>query len=62
MAPDDDPPPIAGPPCAPCRGSGSVRSNLGGQLAEVACPWCEGGGVALPAHDAQARRRDAAQG
>ena len=45
--------------CAPCRGTGNVISNLGGEPAEVTCPWCEGGGVQLPGHDAQAARRAA---
>jgi len=43
--------------CAPCRGTGQVISNLGGTLRQVTCPWCEGGGVQLPGHDAQAARR-----
>ena len=43
-------------PCAPCRGTGSVISNLGGTPQQVTCPWCEGGGVQLPEHDAQAAR------
>jgi hypothetical protein len=32
-----------------------VVSNLGGTPHQVTCPWCEGGGVRLPAHNAQAR-------
>ncbi len=48
---------VAGPlPCAPCRGTGQVISNLGGSPSQVTCPWCEGGGVQLPEHDAQAAR------
>ena len=43
-------------PCAPCRGTGKVISNLGGTAQQVTCPWCEGGGVQLPGHDAQAAR------
>lgn len=43
-------------PCAPCRGTGNVISNLGGTPQQVMCPWCEGGGVQLPEHDAQAAR------
>jgi len=40
-------------PCAPCRGTGTVISNLGGTAQPVTCPWCEGGGVQLPGNDAQ---------
>jgi DnaJ-class molecular chaperone len=43
-------------PCAPCRGTGTVISNLGGTAQQVTCPWCDGGGVQLPGHDAQAAR------
>jgi DnaJ-class molecular chaperone len=52
-----DPPDDAGapPPCSACRGTGRVVSNLGGNPHEVTCPWCEGGGRRLPAHNAQAR-------
>jgi hypothetical protein len=39
----------------PCRGTGKVISNLGGAPSTVTCPWCEGGGVRLPAVDAQAK-------
>ncbi|MEA2320363.1 MAG: hypothetical protein QOD81_213 [Solirubrobacteraceae bacterium] len=46
-------------PCAPCRGTGRVISNLGGTPQEVACPWCEGTGRYTPGHDAQASRREA---
>jgi DnaJ-class molecular chaperone len=46
---------VAAPPtCGPCRGTGRVRSNLGGTEHEVTCPWCEGGGRFIPGHDAQA--------
>ena len=47
-------------PCAPCRGTGKVISGLGGTSQEVVCPWCEGGGVQLSGHDAQAARAAAA--
>jgi len=47
-------------PCSPCRGTGNVLSNKGGEPHTVTCPWCEGGGVTLPDHDAQAARRPAA--
>lgn len=49
-------------PCSPCRGTGTLLSNKGGEQHEVPCPWCEGGGVFLPGHDAQAARRAAAAG
>jgi DnaJ-class molecular chaperone len=42
-------------PCAPCRGTGKVISNLGGSATVVTCPWCEGTGIFIPGHDAQAR-------
>jgi DnaJ-class molecular chaperone len=55
-----DEPQAAGPlPCAPCRGTGQVISNLGGTPSQVVCPWCEGTGLQLPGHDAQALRRAA---
>ena len=41
--------------CMPCRGSGQVISNLGGEPKQVACPWCGGGGVRVPDTDAQSR-------
>jgi DnaJ-class molecular chaperone len=44
--------------CSACRGSGSVISNLGGEPHEQPCPWCDGGGVVLPDHDAQAHWRE----
>ena len=56
MATPDEIQPGAPLPCAPCRGTGQVISNLGGAPRSVACPWCEGGGVMLPGHDAQAAR------
>jgi DnaJ-class molecular chaperone len=57
MAVPDETPPGADVPCAPCRGTGTVISNLGGTASEVTCPWCEGGGVQVPGHDAQQRVR-----
>lgn len=45
-------------PCPPCRGTGKVRSGLGGTPHEIDCPWCEGTGVLAPGHDAQARWRE----
>jgi DnaJ-class molecular chaperone len=50
---ETDPP--ADVPCSACRGTGRVTSNLGGTPHEIACPWCDGGGKRVPAHDAQAR-------
>ncbi|MGH2851734.1 MAG: hypothetical protein ACRDLP_14095 [Solirubrobacteraceae bacterium] len=48
--------------CSACRGTGTVISNLGGTAHEQPCPWCDGGGIRLPEHDAQARwRRDDAE-
>ena len=46
--------------CTPCRGTGTVISGLGGTPKPVTCPWCEGSGVLIPGHDAQAARREAA--
>jgi hypothetical protein len=40
--------------CMPCRGSGRVVSNLGGEPKDVPCPWCEGSGVRVSGIDAQA--------
>jgi ribosomal protein S27AE len=37
-----------------------VISNLGGVAHAVACPWCDGGGVFLADHDAQAHWREPA--
>lgn len=45
-------------PCQACRGTGAVRSKLGGEVSVVPCPWCDGTGRFLPGHDAQARWRD----
>lgn len=56
MAAQDEHDAPAPPPCAPCRGTGKVISNLGGTAQQVTCPWCEGGGVQLPEHDAQTAR------
>jgi len=38
----------------PCRGTGQVISNLGGEPRKVACPWCQGTGVRTAGVDAQA--------
>jgi hypothetical protein len=37
----------------PCRGTGKVISNLGGESQKVPCPWCEGSGVRTSGIDAQ---------
>ena len=60
MADSDDAPAGAPVPCAPCRGTGQVISNLGGSPSQVVCPWCEGTGKQTPGHDAQAARIAAA--
>jgi DnaJ-class molecular chaperone len=44
-------------PCPPCRGTGTVSSNLGGTRKDITCPWCEGAGRLPQGHDAQARWR-----
>jgi DnaJ-class molecular chaperone len=44
--------------CMPCRGSGKVISNLGGEPSTVECPWCQGSGVRVPGTDAQAKWLD----
>ena len=49
-------------PCAPCRSTGAVISNLGGEPSQVTCPWCEGSGEHLPGHNAQAARAASAAG
>jgi DnaJ-class molecular chaperone len=49
--------PTAPTPCSACRGSGVVTSNLGGEPHQLPCPWCDGGGVTLREHDAQAHWR-----
>ena len=46
--------------CSACRGTGQVISNLGGEARLVACPWCDGSGLRLVGHDAQASWRAAA--
>jgi DnaJ-class molecular chaperone len=58
MADPDDAQSTAQAPtaCAPCRGTGQVISNLGGSPSHVTCPWCEGGGMLISGHDAQAAR------
>jgi DnaJ-class molecular chaperone len=61
MAPDADPP-TRSDDCMACRGTGQVTSSLGGEPRLVACPWCEGSGVRLAGHDAQARWREAGVG
>jgi DnaJ-class molecular chaperone len=40
--------------CMPCRGTGQVISNLGGEANMVECPWCGGGGVRRTGVDTQA--------
>jgi DnaJ-class molecular chaperone len=39
--------------CSPCRGTGRVTSNLGGNAHEVTCPWCGGSGKFTQGRDAQ---------
>jgi hypothetical protein len=41
--------------CMPCRGTGKLISNLGGEPSTVVCPWCSGGGVRRTGVDAQAK-------
>ena len=60
MATTDEPQAVEPVPCAPCRGTGQVISNLGGSPSQVVCPWCEGSGKQIPGHDAQAARSAAA--
>jgi hypothetical protein len=55
MAPPADQEPPADVPCSACRGTRRVISNLGGSPHEVVCPWCDGSGRRLPAHNAQER-------
>jgi DnaJ-class molecular chaperone len=43
--------------CGACRGTGVVISHLGGEPHELPCPWCEGSGLRLRGHDAQAHWR-----
>ncbi len=42
----------------PCRGTGTLISNLGATPSTVTCPWCDGGGVRVPGIDAQAKWLD----
>jgi DnaJ-class molecular chaperone len=59
---DEETPEAAEPvPCTVCRGTGTLISNLGGSPSNVDCAWCEGTGVFLPDHDAQAARKAAAE-
>jgi DnaJ-class molecular chaperone len=46
--------------CTPCRGTGKVTSNLGGQAHEVTCPWCGGTGKFTAGRDAQDAPAEAA--
>jgi DnaJ-class molecular chaperone len=46
--------------CMPCRGTGKLISNLGGEPSTVVCPWCDGGGVRLTGVDAQVKWLDGA--
>jgi DnaJ-class molecular chaperone len=39
--------------CTPCRGTGRLKSGLGGQPHPVTCPWCGGSGRFEPGRDAQ---------
>jgi DnaJ-class molecular chaperone len=41
--------------CTPCRGTGRLISNLGGEPHEVTCPWCVGSGRFEAGRDAQER-------
>jgi DnaJ-class molecular chaperone len=45
-------------PCIACHGTGRVLSNIGGTAHQVSCPWCDGGGIYLRGHDAQALWRE----
>ncbi len=40
--------------CSPCRGTGMLKSNQGGALHAVTCPWCGGSGRFVAGRDAQA--------
>jgi hypothetical protein len=42
----------------PCRGTGTLISNLGGTPSTVTCPWCDGAGVRVAGIDAQAKWLD----
>jgi DnaJ-class molecular chaperone len=48
--------------CMPCRGTGKLISNLGGEPSTVVCPWCGGDGVRLTGVDAQAKWLDGGAG
>jgi DnaJ-class molecular chaperone len=39
--------------CTPCRGTGRLISNLGGEAHEVTCPWCGGSGRFVQGRNAQ---------
>jgi DnaJ-class molecular chaperone len=54
--PETEAAPAAPAPCSPCRGTGQVLSNLGGSPSTVPCPWCDGSGMQIAGHDAQAAR------
>jgi DnaJ-class molecular chaperone len=43
--------------CRACRGTGRVISSRGDTPHPVDCPWCEGSGTFIPAHDAQEAAR-----
>lgn len=47
----------SGQECMPCRGSGRVISNLGGQPSQVECPWCGGSGVRRSEGEVDAQAR-----
>ena len=55
MASDDEQPRAADDRsmCTPCRGTGKLISNLGGDAHEVVCPWCGGLGKFESGRDAQ---------
>jgi hypothetical protein len=44
----------------PCRGTGKLISNLGGEPSTVTCPWCQGSGTRMTGIDAQAKWLDEA--
>lgn len=46
------------PQCMPCRGTGTLISNLGGTSTPVSCPWCGGTGIRQQGVDAQQRWRE----
>ena len=53
MTPDGAQPDEARTVCTPCRGTGRLISNLGGEPHQVTCPWCGGAGEFVPGRDAQ---------